>query len=133
MAEGAPFKWTQWIAPLLIGTAAAGAVVWFGAHHEVNDPQTGQATTSWSLLQQFEWSRRSTWALLGVIACVLLRDIGYIVRLRILSFQSFSWRQGKRDRGWPSHADGRALAKGHQGRQYDHHAVSILGPPAHRL
>ena len=86
-------KWTQWIAPLLIGTVAAGAVVWFGAHHEVSDPQTGEATTSWALLQQFEWSRRSTWALLGVIACVLVRDIGYIVRLRILSFQSFSWRQ----------------------------------------
>ena len=93
MAEGAPFKWTQWIAPLLIGTVAAGAVVWFGAHHEVTDPQTGEATTSWALLQQFEWSRRSTLALLGVIACVLVRDIGYIVRLRILSFQSFSWRQ----------------------------------------
>ena len=92
MAEGAPFKWTQWIAPLLIGTVAAGAVVWFGAHHEVTDPQTGEATTSWALLQQFEWSRRSTWALLGVIACVLVRDIGYIVRLRILSFGSFSWR-----------------------------------------
>ena len=93
MAEGAPFKWTQWIAPLLIGTVAAGAVVWFGAHHEVTDPQTGEATTSWALLQQFEWSRRSTWALLGVIACMLVRDIGYIVRLRILSFRSFSWRQ----------------------------------------
>ena len=68
MAEGAPFKWTQWIAPLLIGTFAAGAVAWFGAHHEVTDPQIGEATTSWALLQQFEWSRRSTWALLGVIA-----------------------------------------------------------------
>ena len=54
----------------------------------MTDPQIGEATTSWALLQQFEWSRRSTWALLGVIACVLVRDIGYIVRLRILSFQS---------------------------------------------
>lgn len=93
MAEGAPFKWTQWIAPLLVGTIAAGAVVLFGAHYEVTDPQTGEVSTSWALLQQFEWTQRSTLALMGVIACVIVRDIGYIVRLRVLSFQSFSWRQ----------------------------------------
>lgn len=93
MAEGAPFKSTQWITPLLIGTIASGAVVWFGAHHEVTDPTSGATATSWELLQQFQWTRRSTLALLGVIACVLIRDLGYIIRLRVLSFQSFSWRQ----------------------------------------
>jgi hypothetical protein len=87
------FRWTQWVWPLLIGLAAAAAVLWFGANHEVLDEESGLKTTSWELLRSFEWAERSTWALLGVIACVLLRDIGYIIRLRILSFQSFSWRQ----------------------------------------
>lgn len=93
MASNTVFKWNQWIAPVLIGAISAGSVLWFGAHYEVVDPETGATTTSLGLLRQFEWTRRSTYALLAVIACVLIRDIGYIVRLRILSFGSFSWRQ----------------------------------------
>lgn len=93
MASNAVFKWTQWIAPVLIGAVSAGSVLWFGARYEVVEPETGATTTSLELLRQFEWTRRSTYALLAVIACVLIRDIGYIVRLRVLSFGSFSWRQ----------------------------------------
>lgn len=48
---------------------------------------------SLDLLFSFEWTQRSTWAFIGLIACVALRDLGYIHRLKTLSFQSFTWRQ----------------------------------------
>lgn len=93
MPQSTLFRWTQWVWPVLIGVGAAAGVVWLGANHEVIDPSTQQPTTSLELLRAFTWSSRSTWALLAVIACVLIRDLGYIIRLRILSFKAFSWRQ----------------------------------------
>ncbi len=87
------FRWTQWVWPLLIGVGSAAGVLWLGATYEVIDPITKQTTTSLELLRGFTWTSRSTWAVLAAIVCVLIRDFGYIVRLRILSFQSFSWRQ----------------------------------------
>lgn len=93
MPQSTLFRWTQWVWPVLIGVVAAAGVVWLGANHEVIDPSTQQPTTSLELLRAFTWSSRSTWALLAVIACVLIRDLGYIIRLRILSFKAFSWRQ----------------------------------------
>lgn len=93
MAPQPIIRWTQFIWPLLLGAVAAGAVVWLGAHHEVPHPETGAPSTSWEVLKLFEWSWRSSWALAGVFACVLLRDFGYIARLRTLSFGAFTWRQ----------------------------------------
>ena len=93
MAAGSIFKWNQWIAPVLIGVAAAAALIWFGIQYPVTDPETGATSTSWELIRRFSWSTRSTYALLGVLACVVIRDLGYIVRLRVLSFGAFTWRQ----------------------------------------
>lgn len=93
MAEGTVFKWNQWIAPVVIGVASAAALIWFGAQYPVTDPETGATSTSWELLRQFAWSTRSSYALLGVLGCVLVRDLGYIIRLRVLSFGAFNWRQ----------------------------------------
>ncbi len=87
------FHWRKWILPVLIGTGAACALFWLGLNQDVLDPATGAQTTSWELLQTFTWSRRATWALLGMFGCIFLRDLGYIIRLRILSMHVFGWRR----------------------------------------
>ncbi|MDA1335535.1 MAG: lysylphosphatidylglycerol synthase transmembrane domain-containing protein [Bacteroidetes bacterium] len=93
MKQASIFKWQQWILPIFIGIGAATAVIWFMAQRTVIDPDTGAEMNSLDLLFSFEWTRRSTWAMMGLIACVVLRDLGYIHRLKTLSFQSFTWRQ----------------------------------------
>lgn len=79
--------------PILIGASAATGVLWWNLTGTVIDPRNGETTTASALLQQFEWSARTTWATIGIIACVILRDVGYIIRLKVLSLGSFSWKQ----------------------------------------
>lgn len=81
------------ILPVVLGLAAAGWLLWSGMDDEVRDPESGAVTTMQELLAGFAWSRRATWALFGVAGCVVIRDLAYIVRLRILSLGSFKWRQ----------------------------------------
>ncbi len=81
------------ILPVLLGVAAAVWLLWSGLDDSVRDPASGQTTTTRTLLATFTWSQRATFALLGVVACVLVRDLAYIMRIRWLSFGAFSWRQ----------------------------------------
>lgn len=79
--------------PVLLGL---GAALWLFArelHQPVTDPVTGLTQSPKELLAGFTWSPRATWALLGVLALVVLRDAAYILRLRILTLQKLRWRQ----------------------------------------
>ena len=87
------FHWRKWAIPVFLGTGAALAMLWWSLDQEVLDPATQTATTSRELLQSFEWTARASWALLAVFGCILLRDVAYIIRLRLLSFKQFSWKQ----------------------------------------
>ena len=87
------FHWRKWAIPVFLGTGAAVAMLWWSLDQEVLDPDTQSMTTSRALLQSFEWTARASWALLAVLGCVLLRDAAYIIRLRMLSFKQFSWKQ----------------------------------------
>lgn len=81
------------ILPVLLGVGAAAWLLWSGLDDVVTDPGTGEKTTTQALLQNFEWTSRATWALLGVFAFVVIRDVAYMVRLRVLSLGAFRWRQ----------------------------------------
>ncbi|MEY5043025.1 MAG: hypothetical protein RJA19_252 [Bacteroidota bacterium] len=79
--------------PLLLGL---GAAVWLFTrelNQPVIDPVTGTAQTTAELLSGYTWSTRATWALLGVLSLVLLRDAAYILRLRLLTLGQLRWRQ----------------------------------------
>lgn len=81
------------VVPTLLGVGASVWVLWGGLDRLVIDPATGIQTTSRDLLLDFEWTARASWALLAVGCCVMLRDLAYIIRLRILSMGAFRWRQ----------------------------------------
>lgn len=87
------FSWDKWLWPILIGFSVSAAVMWIGFHQIVQDPESGQSLSAWDLLTSFQWTPRASMALIAAGACVLLRDLGYIIRLRILSFGKFGWRQ----------------------------------------
>ncbi|HAW73883.1 MAG TPA: hypothetical protein DCX00_08710 [Flavobacteriales bacterium] len=97
MTEKSPirshFSWYKWAIPVLLGTGAALGMLWWSLDQSVVDPATQQTTTSRALLTSFEWTGRASWALLAVLGCIALRDFAYILRLRILSFRQFSWKQ----------------------------------------
>lgn len=81
------------VVPILLGVGASAWLLWGGLDRLVIDPATGLQTTSRTLLHDFEWTAQASWALLGVGVCVVLRDLAYIIRLRILSMGTFRWRQ----------------------------------------
>ena len=91
--DASPFQWQRWIGPVLIGSAAALGIGWWGLQQEVIDPATQQPVSSWQLLRAFQWNSRTLFASIGLLGCVLLRDLGYMYRLRILSNGSMRWRQ----------------------------------------
>lgn len=91
--DASPFQWQRWIGPVLIGSAAALGIGWWGLQQEVIDPVTQQPVSSLQLLRAFQWNSRTLFASLGLLGCVLLRDLGYMYRLRILSNGSMRWRQ----------------------------------------
>lgn len=79
--------------PVLLGL---GAAVWLFSRElskPVTDSVTGVTQTPRELLAGFTWSTRATWALLGVLSLVVLRDLAYIIRLRILTLGKLRWRQ----------------------------------------
>jgi uncharacterized protein (TIRG00374 family) len=78
--------------PLIIGVGAAWWLLDSSWDDLVRDPSTGVETTTRELMGQFQWSRRATWALLAALACVLIRDAAYMLRLRILGMQALNWR-----------------------------------------
>lgn len=87
------FPWYKWAIPVILGTGAAVGMLWWSLDQLVLDPATQQTTTSRALLTSFEWTGRASWALLAVFGCIALRDFAYILRLRMLSFGKFSWKQ----------------------------------------
>lgn len=87
------FQWYKWAIPVALGTGAAIGMLWWSLDQSVLDPATQKTTTSRALLESFQWTRQASWALLAVFGCIALRDFAYILRLRILSFGQFSWKQ----------------------------------------
>ena len=79
--------------PVLLGL---GAALWLFSQQlgqTITDPATGETSTTKELLGAFVWTPRASWALVGVVLLVLLRDAAYMLRLRILSLGSMRWRQ----------------------------------------
>jgi len=87
------FQWQRWIWPVFAGTAAAAAVTWYGLQQEVIDPINQETVPSIKLLRAFDWDEKAFLAVLGLLGCIVLRDLGYMYRLRILSNSSMRWRQ----------------------------------------
>lgn len=50
-------------------------------------------TTASELISTYQWERRALWGILGALLMVVLRDVGYIYRIRLLSDKAFSWRK----------------------------------------
>lgn len=92
-SSSTPFRWQRWVWPVLIGTASAVSVTWWWLKQDIIDPVTQHSMGPLELLHSFTWSDRATAAIIGLIACIALRDLGYIYRLRILSHGRLSWRQ----------------------------------------
>ena len=88
-----PFRWQRWIGPILIGTGSAVSVIWWWLQQDIIDPVTQRAIHPLEIWHSFTWSKRASVAIIGLIACIALRDLGYIYRLRILSRGSMTWRQ----------------------------------------
>ena len=61
--------------PLGLGVAVAWWLLDSSWDDPVRDPASGLETTTRALLAQFTWSARASWALLGALACVLVRDL----------------------------------------------------------
>ena len=88
-----PFRWQRWIWPVVIGIASTVAVAWWWLRQEIIDPITQLPIHPLDLLRSFSWSTRASAATIGLLICIILRDLGYIYRLRILSQGRMSWRQ----------------------------------------
>ena len=88
-----PFRLQRWVWPILIGTASTVFVIWWWLQQDIIDPVTQRSIHPLELLHSFTWSNRASAAIIGLIACIALRDLGYIYRLRILSYRHMTWRQ----------------------------------------
>jgi hypothetical protein len=88
-----PFRLQRWVWPILIGTASTVFVIWWWLQQDIIDPVTQRSIHPLELLHSFKWSNRASAAIIGLIACIALRDLGYIYRLRILSHGNMTWRQ----------------------------------------
>ncbi|MFN9976273.1 MAG: lysylphosphatidylglycerol synthase domain-containing protein, partial [Phycisphaerae bacterium] len=49
--------------------------------------------TSTEMLLDIQWDMLATLALIGALAMMVIRDLGYIYRIRILTDKQLSWRQ----------------------------------------
>ncbi len=50
-------------------------------------------TNARELIANYSWKKQAIWAILGALLMVVLRDVGYIYRIRLLSDKAFSWRK----------------------------------------
>jgi len=83
---------TKVLLPLIIGLGMAWWLLDSSWDSPVKDPATGSTTTTKDLLRTFDWSVRASWAMIGAVLCVMVRDLAYMVRIRILSMGTFNWR-----------------------------------------
>lgn len=92
-------------APTFIEDAQNGTHAWVDANGngapDTSDPeefveQEGgnyRSTNATELLTTYEWPTYAWWALMGALLMVVLRDVGYIYRIRLLSDKAWSWRK----------------------------------------
>lgn len=92
-------------APTYILDAANGTHAWVDANGngapDTSEPeefveQTGgdyRLTNPTELLTTYEWPTYAWLALIGALLMVVLRDLGYIYRIRLLSDKAWSWRR----------------------------------------
>lgn len=60
----------------------------------VEDPNGNfRLTNASELLGSYTWEAKALWALLGALFMVVLRDVGYIYRIRLLTDKFLSWRK----------------------------------------
>ncbi len=60
----------------------------------VEDPNGNyRITDAAELLGSYTWKMQAIWALIGALLMVVLRDVGYIYRIRLLSDKMLSWRK----------------------------------------
>lgn len=83
---------TKVVLPLILGLGMAWWLLDSSWDHPVKDPATGNITTTRDLLHSFSWTVRASWAMAGALLCVLVRDLAYMVRIRILAMGTFTWR-----------------------------------------
>lgn len=92
-------------APTFVEDTANGTHIWVDANEngipDTSDPeefteQEGgnyRLTRPAELLSTFDWPPYAWLALLGALMMVVLRDAGYIYRIRLLSDKAWSWRR----------------------------------------
>lgn len=73
------FSGRRVLIPILLGLGVAGYLIWSDY-----DPEA---------VKQIDWRQGAMWWVLASVGMMLLRDVGYIIRLRILSRSLLSWRQ----------------------------------------
>jgi len=73
------FSGRRVLIPILIGLGIAGYFIW-----NDYDPDA---------IRQVDWRQGALWWVLASVGMMLLRDVGYIIRLRILSRSLLSWKQ----------------------------------------
>lgn len=58
-----------------------------------SDEGNFRLTTAGELLGSYTWERQALWAILGALLMVVLRDVGYIYRIRLLTDKVLTWRK----------------------------------------
>ncbi len=93
------------IAPTFVEDALNGTHVWVDANEngipDFDDPDefkeaeggNYRLTNAGELIQSYTWKQQAIWAILGALLMVVLRDVGYIYRIRLLTDKAFSWRK----------------------------------------
>ena len=93
------------ISPTFIEDTENGSYAWVDANGDgipnlseeeefVEDPNGNfRLTNASELLASYTWEAKALWALLGALLMVVLRDVGYIYRIRLLTDKFLTWRK----------------------------------------
>lgn len=97
--------WYNLVAPNFIEDLEEGTHAWVDVNERgvpnFSDPDefvetesgTYRLTTARELIANYQWKLQAIWALLGALLMVVLRDAGYMYRIRLLTDKALSWRK----------------------------------------